>query len=55
MLNVEDVGKTPLVGAKRDVGRIHSHGCAWVEEAVCEAIASEVAHADLLYFTHNPY
>lgn len=46
MLNVKGVGPTPLVGAKHNVDWIHSHGCAWVEEAVREAIASEVAHAE---------
>lgn len=46
MLNAKGVGPTPLVGAQHNVDWIHSHGCAWVEEAVREAIASEVAHAE---------
>lgn len=37
---VKGIGITPLVG--RDADWLHQHGCVWMEEAVREAILSEV-------------
>ena len=41
---VKGVGPTPLVGASADW--LHAHGCLWIEEAIREAIQSEVATAE---------
>ncbi|TXH74678.1 MAG: hypothetical protein E6Q88_04120, partial [Lysobacteraceae bacterium] len=43
--NAKGIGRTPLVSA--DADWYHSHGCLWVEEAMREAIAAEVADAEL--------
>lgn len=39
-LQVKGIGRTPLVGAGIDW--THSHGCMWLEEALREAICSEL-------------
>src|SRR5206468_820219 len=42
--NVKGLGRTPLASTMSDWQ--HSHGCLWLEEAVREAIYSEVADAE---------
>ena len=41
---VKGVGLTPLAGMTQDWG--HSHGCAWLEEAIREAIYAEIVAAE---------
>jgi hypothetical protein len=42
--NVKGIGRTPLVSKVSDWQ--HSHGCLWLEEAIREAIFSEVVEAE---------
>ncbi len=41
-LNVKGVGRTPLVGDRVSVGIHHSHGSLWLDEAMREALFSEL-------------
>lgn len=43
-LNAKGIGPTPLVS--EHAAWYHSHGCVWLEEALREAILSEVAYAE---------
>jgi hypothetical protein len=41
LFNAKGIGQTPLVSPRTDW--YHSHGCLWLEEAIREAINSEIA------------
>jgi hypothetical protein len=45
--HVKGIGVTPLIGGNADW--LHSHGCAWMEEAIREAVYSEIFAAESPY------
>lgn len=40
--NVKGIGATPLAASSDQMDWMHSHGCAWLEECLREAICSEI-------------
>jgi hypothetical protein len=45
-LNIKGIGATPLVARPEVTDWAHSHGCAWITEAIREAVAAEIAYQE---------